>query len=656
MSRPRPHRRLVVAIPRLLIAVAVLAVGASMVAPVASGAPRQGPDLSPPSVRLTFQPDTASPDGEFPVLLTVEGAPAGSELSVDIYGRVTDDTAIDEPVAEGSEATFNRVPLTGSEAAQQAGFTIVLYHRGTPRPATPWAYRIDRAGVYPLVVRLRSNGNDTLSTLTTHLVRLPAAGESTHQAQVAVMATVHQAPAADPEDPKAPPATDPAGWRALDSLLEGLQDHPSLAASFAVTPETASRLAAAPGAQTRFALAGLRRELQGARRELLDGPFVEIDPAGLVGAGLAEELTRQRDLGRATLTEVLEPPTVGIWPLPRPVSVDGLRELRARGIFRAVLSPSAFPGPAPQAPVALPAGDGPLRAITLDPGPGLGTGRTADPVLTAHRFLAGVAAGATNASADTAVVASVDTASIDAAALKVVLDALSLGTPYYRDATVNELFDRVPTVPGPVLAPPADPNLGGYPDQAREVQASLVSYASMVIDRPDLVARLDRLLAVSAAVDLPLDDRRQRLGQVESTLQGRFRAVSAPVRDKVTLGARVGRFPVPVRSELTYPVRVLVELATTDRLSVRSDPFLMTLTGDRTVAQVRVRSRASGDAPLRVTIRSPDGRVVLAETRYTVRSTAVSGVGVLLTLGAAAFLALWWGRHWFHHRRRAPQV
>jgi hypothetical protein len=54
----------------------------------------------------------------------------------------------------------------------------------------------------------------------------------------------------------------------------------------------------------------------------------------------------------------------------------------------------------------------------------------------------------------------------------------------------------------------------------------------------------------------------------------------------------------------------------------------------------------SGDTPVQVTVRSPDGNVVLATSRYTVRVTAVSGVGVVLTSGAALFLVIWWVRHW----------
>jgi hypothetical protein len=43
--------------------------------------------------------------------------------------------------------------------------------------------------------------------------------------------------------------------------------------------------------------------------------------------------------------------------------------------------------------------------------------------------------------------------------------------------------------------------------------------------------------------------------------------------------------------------------------------------------------------------------VVLERTRFDIRSTAVSGVGVVLSIGAGLFLAIWWARHWRKTRR-----
>ena len=53
---------------------------------------------------------------------------------------------------------------------------------------------------------------------------------------------------------------------------------------------------------------------------------------------------------------------------------------------------------------------------------------------------------------------------------------------------------------------------------------------------------------------------------------------------------------------------------------------------------------------------SPDAQRSLATTRYTVRSTAVSGAGLVLSLGAGVFLITWWARHWHRTRRSAKLV
>jgi hypothetical protein len=76
--------------------------------------------------------------------------------------------------------------------------------------------------------------------------------------------------------------------------------------------------------------------------------------------------------------------------------------------------------------------------------------------------------------------------------------------------------------------------------------------------------------------------------------------------------------------------------------------------GDRNkTLQFDVAARASGTFPVLVTLSSPDGRLDLQRSRYTVRSSVVSGVGLFLTLGAALFLAAWWFLDW-RRRRTAP--
>ena len=69
-----------------------------------------------------------------------------------------------------------------------------------------------------------------------------------------------------------------------------------------------------------------------------------------------------------------------------------------------------------------------------------------------------------------------------------------------------------------------------------------------------------------------------------------------------------------------------------------------------------VQTRASGAFPLLVTLQSPDGSLVVSHTQITVRSTAASGVGLLLSAAAGLFLLIWWGRHFLNGRRAGKLV
>ena len=71
---------------------------------------------------------------------------------------------------------------------------------------------------------------------------------------------------------------------------------------------------------------------------------------------------------------------------------------------------------------------------------------------------------------------------------------------------------------------------------------------------------------------------------------------------------------------------------------------------------IPVTVRASGAFPMQVTITSPDHGLPIAHTRFDVRSTAISGIGLVLTVAAGLFLALWWARHARDTRRRRSLV
>jgi len=80
---------------------------------------------------------------------------------------------------------------------------------------------------------------------------------------------------------------------------------------------------------------------------------------------------------------------------------------------------------------------------------------------------------------------------------------------------------------------------------------------------------------------------------------------------------------------------------------------------DRPTTSVRVvaQARGSGDRlPIDVTVRTANGQFVIARSVLTVHSTAISFVGVALTILAGAVLLVWWARTWRRSRRRRPRA
>jgi hypothetical protein len=57
-----------------------------------------------------------------------------------------------------------------------------------------------------------------------------------------------------------------------------------------------------------------------------------------------------------------------------------------------------------------------------------------------------------------------------------------------------------------------------------------------------------------------------------------------------------------------------------------------------------VSARTSGDSVLDLTLSSPDRGIALDSTRVTVRSTALSGLGLIIAGIALLFLLVWWVR------------
>ena len=132
--------------------------------------------------------------------------------------------------------------------------------------------------------------------------------------------------------------------------------------------------------------------------------------------------------------------------------------------------------------------------------------------------------------------------------------------------------------------------------------------------------------------------------------------VTTPSTFSLTLTAREGTIPLTIRNDSGVPVQVLIRLRSQKLEFPDGDTIELELVEESTRIDIRVRSRATGAFPLLIDVRTPDGQRSLSTSRYTVRSTAVSGAGLVLSVGAGVFLTVWWARHWRRTRRSKKLV
>jgi hypothetical protein len=121
------------------------------------------------------------------------------------------------------------------------------------------------------------------------------------------------------------------------------------------------------------------------------------------------------------------------------------------------------------------------------------------------------------------------------------------------------------------------------------------------------------------------------------------------------LTARSGEIPVTVVSEAPYPVHVVVRLQSDKLLFPHGAERPVDINRRNTTSTFTVDARSSGAFPVRVSLESPAGGLTVGSRRFTVRSTAASNVGLVLSVGAGLFLFIWWVRN-IRHGRRARRL
>jgi hypothetical protein len=243
---------------------------------------------------------------------------------------------------------------------------------------------------------------------------------------------------------------------------------------------------------------------------------------------------------------------------------------------------------------------------------------------------------------------------IDPGVVAVALGALADGQAV-RAVPVQQIFrDVPPPADGPAAVATAPHETGDL----RPVAAALRSARSRVtglgalLDDPTVSASLEQSLLLSTGSGTPDDQRAAYVGRADTALDSVSGAVTLPSEFRITLTSRSSTIPVTLSNLSDQELNVRVELESDQLEFPEGDVLTPTLAPESTTRiEVPVRTRTSGAFTLDVTVTSPDGSIVLDRSTFDVRSTAISGVGIFLSIGAGLFLAIWWARHWRSTRR-----
>ncbi len=412
-------------------------------------------------------------------------------------------------------------------------------------------------------------------------------------------------------------------------------------------------------------LADLRSLVKGGVVELVALPYGDASLPVLIQSRLGKRfptlLERGREevgqaLGRPGTREVFRPPFSQIDPL----SLSRIAGVGVRTVLvdaGVVPHPrDAFPSPAPV--VALTGRGRSVTAVVPDAAfAGIASAYQDDPRLAAHAALGQLAAiyfEYPSIGGRGAAVLFPERPLYSGEFLR-AFSGLVRGSPWLRPRHASDLVSHTPD-PEPRAAP--DRAYPGFPafyvERLNQARRALGRLTDAVPDAEQVVGRLEDQLLLANSSSFVANPR---LGSsFISSVSNAVRATFARIRlddnaPRVTLTSQRGLIPVRVTNETGYRVHARIRLAA-DRSLVFTDenPQEIMLPEGTQTFFVRGRAETTGQFPVNVLIETPGGGRI-SSTRMVVRSRAYNRIALFLTIGAALFLMLWWGRRFLPRPR-----
>lgn len=641
MASRRPFDRFSTGLVLLIAAGALLVIALphpvraqSLAGQPSAGQPRSG------SIDLVDQ--SLAADGRLQLRLRLFDAAAATNIRVDLYREVEDREAFMaglESVDRAELRLFPRTTIQLSQLDADADGAITL--DVPPIESSPIA--LD-PGVHPVVVTLRA-GTAVVDSLTTYVVvedpdlqRLPLF--------VALVAQFNLPIGLQPNQQSAIPDDDRT---ALLRQLTLISRRPDSRFTLDFAPELVT---ASIGRSDTELVDALRAAAAG--NEVLKAPWVPLDEVPLHHAGLTQVVEDAYALGDRVFARDLDTTVVDMIRLDDDTRRADLPIMSTNTDYLLDLAQlSDRQAPPVYGPVLL---NGSIRpALIVDQDLSNRIRSSTDAELAAAILLAELDLIATEVAAtQSGVIIQYDLAS-DPALLELVVDAIAGSTelvsvPIDEIASLPILVNVDP--PQRYLNPAPTADLQLFAEDLMATQDKLSSFATVVAPADSPLAPLRQLLLASVATNLSAP-RHDYLDSISISVDAGLQSVTVDEPNRITLTSRRADLPITILNGQGLPLNVAIQIDSTsvDLDTREGEPFLTTLQPGPTEVDLPVHVRAAGDSTVNILVTSPDGRLAIATSSLDVRSTAISGLGLVISILALAVLLTWWIRSTLARRR-----
>jgi hypothetical protein len=659
MSAPRPRtagaqpftRR-----PKGYSLVFIIAITASIMLGFSLPASGQTP-TGTGSLQLLQQTDWVNPGESFDLRLrpTTDIAADQVEVVLTVFGAVRTRSqyqqSIDDKIA-GTSIALDRHPLNEVLTADGTATLSLPVQDPTQR-----RFYLRNAGVYPLRVELRSiETGDVLDRFVTHI--LNQAQPATTPLGVTTVLPVQSPQSSNPDEPF---RIDDNG-ASVRAVTKALTDHPGHPVTLVAQPETLDRLEREENDATRTVGTSLVAA-QGARPVVrttwtpLSTPMYDDD--------LGDELDRQFAAGEQALQSRFPQVIANTWAATDYLNADALSALDERGVDRIIVREQDLSASQRATSLARPfvlsAGRNKETFAAAQADSGLAD-HFADPdgpVLGAHRLLADLTVLWNDRPGNerNVVVMPPRNWAPNSEFLEIFLTGTET-SPVVRPTGFDQLF-ATPVEGGtrnPLtqrLAAVSKVESDGFPtSELREQRTRLNALTSIAAEPNQTIDDLNQQILLAQRADLDVRGHKEWMNKLRDKVDDQLDGIHLPKERSIRLTAREGEIPVTVQNDNGYPVKVRVRITGNKLEFPAGDDRMIDATRQYVTERFAVVARTSGAFGVQVQLESPDGSLVLQKSEITVRSTATSSVGVGLSVGAIAFLTIWWIRSIVKARRK----